>query len=301
MQPLKYYGGKVKLAPWVVSHIPPHVNYVEPFAGGCSVFYAKPRPEGVNGLYREVINDLDSDLTNFYTQLRDTGPALLYNIDLSLFSREDFLESWTKEGTPLERARRYFVRLNQSFAAAGCKINHRAGWATQTLSGDVAKVYQHRIEALPPFVERFKGVYIENRPALECIETWDAPETFFYCDPPYVGTHQRYTHDGFNQEHLNELVKTLTTAKGAWAVSSYADAFDDLAGHIAKHKLILVTKDTTSTMTAKVENRGARTEALLINYRCARWRPEYRRYRKRGAYKCFTGGLDGIYQQTSLF
>jgi site-specific DNA-adenine methylase len=29
---LKYYGGKFRLAPWIINHFPAHVYYVEPFA-----------------------------------------------------------------------------------------------------------------------------------------------------------------------------------------------------------------------------------------------------------------------------
>jgi len=59
--PLKWHGGKHYLAPKIVALMPPHLHYVEPFAGGLAVLLAK-EPEGVS----DVANDLDGDLVNFW-------------------------------------------------------------------------------------------------------------------------------------------------------------------------------------------------------------------------------------------
>ena len=39
--PISYYGGKQKLATKIISLIPLHTLYCEPFLGGAAVFFAK--------------------------------------------------------------------------------------------------------------------------------------------------------------------------------------------------------------------------------------------------------------------
>ena len=51
--PIKWVGSKRQLAKYIVSMIPQHVCYVEPFVGGGSVLFEKNRSKV------EVINDLE--------------------------------------------------------------------------------------------------------------------------------------------------------------------------------------------------------------------------------------------------
>ena len=41
--PFRYAGGKFYARNLILEHIPPHSDYIEPFAGGASIFFAKSR------------------------------------------------------------------------------------------------------------------------------------------------------------------------------------------------------------------------------------------------------------------
>jgi DNA adenine methylase len=62
---LRYHGGKWRLAPWIISMMPAHRVYVEPFGGAASVLLQKPVSKV------EVLNDKYSRVVNVFRVLRD--------------------------------------------------------------------------------------------------------------------------------------------------------------------------------------------------------------------------------------
>ena len=50
---LQYPGGKKRLASWIVSQMPEHHSYLEPYFGGGAVLFEKPEAP------IETVNDLD--------------------------------------------------------------------------------------------------------------------------------------------------------------------------------------------------------------------------------------------------
>ena len=80
--PISYYGGKQKLAEKILSVIPDHVLYCEPFLGGAAVFFAKRQSE------IEVLNDTNRELINFYKTVQNDFVGLEREIRISLHSRD---------------------------------------------------------------------------------------------------------------------------------------------------------------------------------------------------------------------
>lgn len=87
---LRWHGGKWKLAPWIMAHLPAHRCYVEPFGGAGSVLLRKPRA------YAEVYNDLDDEVVGLFRVLREPAQAarLVEQLALTPFARTEFSEAY---------------------------------------------------------------------------------------------------------------------------------------------------------------------------------------------------------------
>jgi DNA adenine methylase len=97
--------------------------------------------------------------------------------------------------------------------------------------------WSHFPDALARVVERFEGVCIECRPAVEIIQQQDGPHTLFYCDPPYPhdtrssvqwnsANDRAYAHEMTDDDH-RELSAVLHSIKGMAVVSGYhCDLYD---------------------------------------------------------------------------
>lgn len=179
---LRYFGGKWRLAPWIIQHFPLHECYVEPFCGAASVLLRKPLSP------IEVINDLDSNVVTFFRVLRERTDELVRAIRLTPFSRQEYRLAWrpTEGLDPLEKARRYYVRSWQSWG--GGRPSSPSGWRFQrdfSRGSSVADDW-NRLDHLYLIAARLKRVFIECDEAFRTIERYDAPETLFYLDPPYL-------------------------------------------------------------------------------------------------------------------
>ena len=142
---LRYYGGKHSIAPWIVSHFPPHICYVEPFGGALSVLLHKP-PARI-----EVANDADRLVVTFFRVLRERPDALRRAIALTPYAREECRLACTPEAhdpdsglDELERARRFYVQAWQS--RHGAPSRGQMGWRYERQLG----AHPHRGGRLVP-------------------------------------------------------------------------------------------------------------------------------------------------------
>jgi DNA adenine methylase len=219
-----WYGGKFSHLDWLLPLLPKCHHYCEPFAGSAAVLLNRvPSPI-------ESYNDLDGEVCNFFRVLREQKDKLIEVISLTPFSREEFAVACELDPnvTPLERARRFYVRARQVRTGlaqtasigrwANCKDTSRAG-----MSGVVSR-WLGGMETLAEIGERLIRVQIENRPAMDVIRLYDSVKTLFYCDPPYVhdtrGDTKAYGHEMSDEQH-RVLADVLNSAKGMVAFSNY--------------------------------------------------------------------------------
>ena len=228
--PIVWLGGKGRLAERITTLLPKperHLTYVEPFAGGASILFSR-RPAGI-----EVINDANGDIVNFFTVLRDHGDRLREYLQNTPYSRQIF-EDWRTVDPatlpPLERAARFFYLSRSSFMASGAAGDRKPSWAFARIDDNRARSVMKVVdEELLTVRDRLRNVYIECGDALEVIRRFDAPQTVFYCDPPY---HPETRSNGGYADELadhDELLDNLEAVQGMVAISGYPhESYDRL-------------------------------------------------------------------------
>jgi DNA adenine methylase len=210
--PHGWIGGKSRLAKQIVSLIPnDHLLYVEVFGGALNVLYAKEVP--TNSKYREVANDFNSDLINLHRSIRNNPTKLQHYLNELFISREIFNDIKKKELKPrdkIEQAAFFFYKLQMSFGAKG------ENFAMSAKSRKPKNIYRDFYK----WSQRLKLVTIENMDFQKLIENYDKEESFFYCDPPYVGTESYYKNKKtFDIDDHRRLYMTLKVIKGKFLLS----------------------------------------------------------------------------------
>lgn len=269
---LRYHGGKFRLSSWIRSFFPPHQIYVEPYGGAGSVLLTK-EPS-----YSEVYNDMDEEVVNFFRVLRDPAQReqLCELCALTPFAREEFERSYDPTDDPVEAARRLAVRASMGYGSSGgTKAN--TGFRMDTSrkwSTDFAQ-WKKYPDAIAAIGDRFLGVLIENRPAVQVMLQHDGPNTLHYVDPPYLhstrseatmGRRKYYRHEMSDWQHL-ELITALQNLQGMVVLSGY---------HSPMYAERLADWPRFTTTSAGNARRGTKinTEVLWLNPVCADKQPQ---------------------------
>lgn len=221
-QPLKWWGGKHYLAKKIIGLMPPHIHYVEPYAGGLAVLLEKD-PDGVS----EVVNDLNSSLTNFWNVLRDEAcfqrfvrlcQATPFSEELWDHLRED------SDSDEVMSAWAFFVRCRQSRAGAFKDFATISRNRTRRGMNEQASAWMTCVEGLPSIHARLLRVVVLNQDAIGVIQSQDGPGTLFYCDPPYLHTTRQstcaYKYEMSAHDH-ERLLDTILQCQGKVMLSGY--------------------------------------------------------------------------------
>ncbi|CAB3883451.1 DNA adenine methylase [Achromobacter animicus] len=207
---IPWLGGKRRLADKILPHFPKHTCYVEPFAGGAALLFARAEPAKV-----EVLNDINGDLVNLYRVVQHHLEEFVRQFKWALTSRQMF--KWQKEARPetltdIQRAARFYYLMQNCFS--GKLEGMTFGTATTAPPGlNLLRLE----ETLSAAHLRLARAYLEHLSWRDCVKRYDRPHTLFYMDPPYWGT------AGYGVEFgLDEYVamaEAMRTMKGRALVS----------------------------------------------------------------------------------
>ena len=252
----RWHGGKFILAPWIISAMPAHRTYVEPFGGGASVL-KRQQPAEI-----EILSDLDPLAVDLYRVLAD--PILSRDLAarcwLTPYRRSVFKDlSWyATDADPVRRAMGVVARGAMAFSPSthsGYRDPRKRSDRSTTPADDW---YSYRY-AVPSFHRRLRNVEILCEDAIAVMRRYDGTGTLHYVDPPYLHTtrsdaRHAYAHEMSDADHL-ALLDHLSSLAGMVILSGYPSAlYDDaLAGW--------------SRLTRRSLDNGAtwRTECLWLN------------------------------------
>jgi DNA adenine methylase len=254
---LRYPGSKQRIAPWIISQMPKHHSYLEPYCGGIAILLNK-EPSRI-----ETINDLDDDVINLFRVIQDSGTReeLIRRIVRTPYARAAYNDAFpdnSDELEPVERAKNFLIRSGMGY---GFRLCEKTGWKRDVYAREAAyavRYWNDLPEVIINVAQRLKMVQIEHRPAIELIKAFNHSNVLIYLDPPYVlSTRSRkmYQHEMTDQDHV-ELCEAALQHTGPIMLSGYPNNIYDtyLQGW------------RKESIPARAERSLPRTEYLWMNY-----------------------------------
>ena len=192
--PFRYAGGKFYARKLILEHISQHTVYIEPFAGGASIFFAKKKTS-VNWL-----NDIDWDLINCLKIIRDSPEDLIRKLrnEQATKGRHNYFKNEYKPTSKIGRAVRWFYLNRTSYSGIMNMQNCYWGYGDK---------FSMRPENWPRNIlrtsEKLNKVRLTAYDFERVINA--APDgAFLFVDPPYFNADQDkfYTYAFSHEDHF---------------------------------------------------------------------------------------------------
>ena len=192
--------------------------------GAASITLRKPRSKN------EIVNDINHEVTSFFSILRDRNFELLSLLKNTPYSREEYRLAREPNSDPLEQARRTIVK---AWFGIGDSLDNETGFRVSlSQGGSTTEPWVSYVDYLHLYANRMRGVIIENLDYRELIKRYDKPDTLFYFDPPYIESErskkQAYKFDWKIGDHV-EFIDRIQSIEGMAIVSGYmGEPYDKL-------------------------------------------------------------------------
>lgn len=192
--PFRYAGGKFYARQLILEHIPFHSYYIEPFAGGASIFFAKVKVQS------NWLNDVDKNLINCLKIIRDEPEQLIDFLagEVATKERHAYYKNTFEPQSFLEQAVRWFYLNRTSYSGIMNMQNCYWGYGDK---------YSMRPENWAKNIRRtsvkLQGVRLTTDDFEQVIDI--APEgAFLFIDPPYFNADQDkfYAHPFKHENHF---------------------------------------------------------------------------------------------------
>lgn len=253
---LNYPGSKWRLAKTLVSMIPEHQIYLEPFFGSGALYFNKEESEV------EIINDLDKNIYNFYNIVKENPEKLAADIYQTPYAREIYDQCFeqAKDTDEYEELKNFVIKCWQGH---GFRTNgYKVGWKSDIQGRErmYALVNWNKLpEKILKTSERLQNTIICNQDALELIEKHNDPNVFMYLDPPYVlstRSAKQYAYEMDDDVH-RKLLALIKKSKAQIMISGYdSDLYEEYLEGWDKY-----------SFSALAEHGKKRREIIWVNYK----------------------------------
>jgi site-specific DNA-adenine methylase len=247
-KPLKSPGGKSAFARQLVDMLPEHDTYVEAYAGGAAVLFAKEPSD------REVIIDIDPDVMAVLRFLKtgDDSDFAWMRKQFWRWSPSNFarLKAMKFKGDPRRQA--YRAKYLNHFSVRGAGVGPDFSASVQARD---ASVFLRNLEK---WRERLANVELVEGDALKKLAKYDGPRTVFFFDPPWLS----------GGRAPGKVIPGIGEAWTNFDVVKFEQAVKDLKGKAIvafQGELDLGSRFVESTMSARTGGFSGSSEIKIFN------------------------------------
>jgi DNA adenine methylase len=198
--PFRYAGGKFYARKLILEYLLPHTCYVEPFAGGGSIFFAKDKVQ------KNWLNDIDEELMNVYSFIRDYPEQLIYSLknEVATKERHNFYKNEFIPRNDLERATRWYYLNRTSYS--GIMNMKNCYWGYGDKYSMRPENWGRNILRTSLKLQNVRLTNLDFEQVLEQVEE----KAFLFIDPPYFNADQdKFYNYSFSKECHYRLCDVL--------------------------------------------------------------------------------------------
>lgn len=279
---VKWPGGKGRVMPDLLQHLPKGDCLVEPFVGGASVF--------LNTDYRRyVLGDINPDLINLY-RAASRKPDLLIEIAKDLFKSENSEQGYLEIKAAFNRHEKRtggrtnshilraaeFLYLNRHGYGGMVRYNRRGGFNVPYDKEKQSKPQFFPEASIRLFAEKAndtKAIFL-CCPYQNTLKVMTGSDTVIYCDPPYIPTSKtanftQYYSEPFGEKEHGQLAAALTATNRTTGARIVISNSDTPLTHEIYHAFNLHEIDVQRSVAAKPADRKKAGEVIGVLKVCS--------------------------------
>jgi len=266
---LKWAGGKRQLLPEIKKYIPQKINiYYEPFiGGGALLFDLQPK--------RAVINDVNTELINCYTIVRDSVDELIKDLHRHINDENYYYETrdldrnaYYNNLSTIERASR-IIYLNKTCFNGLFRVNSQGQF-------NVPFGKYKNPNIIDEIVLKADNIYLQSNKVMLLNTDFEKAVAkaqkgdFIYFDPPYdpvsdTSSFTGYSLSGFDKSEQIRLFRVFKEldSRGCKVLLSNS-ATDFVINLYSDYKILKVA--ASRSINSNASRRGKIDEVLVMNY-----------------------------------